>query len=163
MDNKLSIHIGEDKTKPILFTSRNKIKKIVTLAIHHGDILIKQHSKVTYLRCILDEDLSGQSMATKVKGKINHRIKRLYRKHKFLTSTLRRQLCNVLIQTHFDYASLAWYPNLTQKLCRKPQTTQNKCTRFCHQLGGLILELMSLNLYLPTFPFWEHFIIKKNI
>ena len=59
----------------ILFTSKNKIKKIGTLAIHHGDIEIKQHSKVTYLGCILDEDLSGQSMVTKVIGKINCRMK----------------------------------------------------------------------------------------
>ena len=31
VDNKLCIHLGEDKTKSILFTSRNKIKKIGTL------------------------------------------------------------------------------------------------------------------------------------
>ena len=28
MDNKLSIHFGEDKTKSILFTSKNNIEKI---------------------------------------------------------------------------------------------------------------------------------------
>ena len=50
------------------------------LSINHGDIQIKQHSKVTYLGCVLDEDLSGESMATKVMGKINGRIKFLYRK-----------------------------------------------------------------------------------
>ena len=60
VDNKLSIHFGEDKTKSILFTSKNKIKKVGGLSINHGDIQIKQHSKVTYLGCILHEDLSGQ-------------------------------------------------------------------------------------------------------
>ena len=30
VDNKLSIHFGEDKTRCILFTSKNKIKKWVT-------------------------------------------------------------------------------------------------------------------------------------
>ena len=78
VDNKLSIHFGEDKTKSILFTSKNKIKKVGNLSIHRGDIQIKQHSKVTYLGCILDEDLSGESMATKVIGKINGRIKYFY-------------------------------------------------------------------------------------
>ena len=136
VDNKLSIHFGEDKTKSILFTSKNKIKKVGTLSIHHADIQIKQHSKVTYLGCILDEDLSGESMATKVIGKINGRLKFLYRKNKFLTSSLRRLLCNALIQPHFDYACSAWYPNLTQKLSKKLQTTQNKCIRFCLQLGN---------------------------
>ena len=31
VDNKLSIHFGEDKTKPILFTSERKIKKLQKL------------------------------------------------------------------------------------------------------------------------------------
>ena len=57
VDNKLSIHFGEDKTKSIIFTSKNKLKKVGNLSIQRGDIQIKQHSKVTYLGCILDEDL----------------------------------------------------------------------------------------------------------
>ena len=75
-------------------------------------------------------------MATKVIGKINGRIKFLYRKNKFLNSSLRRLLCNALVQPHFDYACSAWYPNLTQNLNKKLQTTQNKCIRFCLQLGN---------------------------
>ena len=49
---------------------------------------------------------------------------------------LRRLLCNALIQPHFDYACSAWYPNLNTKLANKLQTTQNKCVRFCLQLGN---------------------------
>ena len=75
-------------------------------------------------------------MATKVIGKINGRIKFLYQKNKFLNSSLRRLLCNALVQPHFDYACSAWYPNLTQNLNKKLQTTQNKCIRFCLQLGN---------------------------
>ena len=136
VDNKLSIHFGEDKTKSILFANKNKIKKVGKLDIHLGDIQIKQHSKVTYLGCILDEDLSGESMATKMLGKINAKLRFLYRKNKFLTPSLRRLLCNALIQPHFDYACSAWYPNLNQKLTKKLQTSQNKCIRFCLQLGN---------------------------
>ena len=106
------------------------------LSINHGDIQIRQHSKVTYLGCVLDEDLSGESMAAKVMGKINGRIKFLYRKNRFLDSSLRRLLCIALVQPHFDYACSAWYPNLTQNLRKKLQTTQNKCIRFCLQLGN---------------------------
>ena len=87
VDNKLSIHFGEDKTKCILFTTKNKLKKVGNLSINRGDIQIKQHSKVTYLGCVLDEDLSGESMATKVLGKINGRIKFLYHKNKFIVSS----------------------------------------------------------------------------
>ena len=141
VDNKLSIHFGEDKS--ILFTSKNKLKKVVNLSIHHGDIQIKQHSKVTYLGCVLDEDLAGESMATKVIGKINGRIKFLHRTGRLLGSSLCRVLCNALVQPHFDYACSAWYPNLTQNLSKKLQTTQNKCIRFCLQLGNRLIPQSS--------------------
>ena len=83
VDNKLSIHFGEDKTKSILFSTKNKVKKADPLNIHYNDIKIKQYSKVIYLGCILDEILSGESMATHVINKINSRLKFLYRQNKF--------------------------------------------------------------------------------
>ena len=66
MDNKLSIHFGEDKTKSILFSTKNRKRKIGTLDIQYGDVKIKQYSKVKYLGCELDENLSGEDMALKV-------------------------------------------------------------------------------------------------
>ena len=39
--------------------------------VRRGDVEIKQHSGVTYLGSVLDENLSGESMATKMFGKIN--------------------------------------------------------------------------------------------
>ena len=54
VDNKLSIHFDEDKTKSILFVSKLKIKKLQMLEIIYKNIWIKQHSRVTtwvvYLR-----------------------------------------------------------------------------------------------------------------
>ena len=44
VDNKLSIHFGEDKTKSILFGSKHKIKKSKPLNIQYNDIKIKQYS-----------------------------------------------------------------------------------------------------------------------
>ena len=73
-------------------------------------------------------------MALKVINNINSRLKFLHTKNKFLTPVLRRLLCNALIQPHFDYASSAWYPNLTQNMKNKIQITQNKCIRYCLQL-----------------------------
>ena len=61
VDNKLSIHFGEDKTKSILFSTKNKKKKIGTLEIKYGNNNIKQYSKVTYLGCKLDENMSGKA------------------------------------------------------------------------------------------------------
>ena len=119
----------------LLFPS--KIKRVLKLKIKYKNIQIKQHSKITYLGCILDETMSGESMALKVINKINSRLKFLHRKNKFLTPALRRLLCNALIQPHFDYASSAWYPNLTQKMKNKIQTTQNKCIQYCLQLDKM--------------------------
>ena len=116
VDNKLSFHFGDDKTKSIFFATKFKIKKVRKLNIKYGDTKIKQHSKVKYLGCILDETMSGETMALSVINKINNKLKFLYRKNRFLTPTLRRLLCNALIQPHFDYAGSAWYRNLTKKL-----------------------------------------------
>ena len=60
VDNKLSIHFGDDKTKCILFASENKVKKADPLNINYKGIEIKQYSYVNYLGCILDESLSGE-------------------------------------------------------------------------------------------------------
>ena len=66
VDNKLSTHFGEDKTKSILFASKRKIKKLQKLEIIYNNIRIKQHSRVTYLGCILEETMPGESMVNKV-------------------------------------------------------------------------------------------------
>ena len=41
VDNKLSIHFGEDKTKCILFGTKEKLNKIGSLVIRYGKIQIK--------------------------------------------------------------------------------------------------------------------------
>ena len=102
VDNKLSIHFGDGKTKYILFATKFKIKKVRKLNIKYGDIQIKQHSKVKYLGCMLDETMSGEATALSVIDKINSKLKFLYRKSRFLTPTLRRLLCNALTQPRFD-------------------------------------------------------------
>ena len=114
-----------------------KLKKVRKLIINYGDVQIKQHSKVKYLGGMLDETMSGETMTLSVINKINNKLKFLYRKNRFLTPTLRRLLCNALIQPHFNYACSAWYPNLTKKLKNRIQTSQNKCIRFCLQLDKM--------------------------
>ena len=66
VDNKLSIHFGEDKTKSILFSSKRKVKKASPLNMRYKDKKIKQYKQVTYLGCFLDETLSGEPMATRI-------------------------------------------------------------------------------------------------
>ena len=65
IDNKLSVHFGEEKTKSILFVTKWQLKNQRYLVPRYGDIEIKQHSKVSHKGCILDNDLSGVSMGHK--------------------------------------------------------------------------------------------------
>ena len=129
VNNKLSIHFGEDKTKSILSASKRKIQKLQTLEIIYNKIRIKQHSRVNYL----EETMSRESLANKVIGKVNARLKFLHRENKYLTPKLHHLLCNAVIQPHFDYACSAWYSNLSINLKNRIQTMQNKCIRSCLQ------------------------------
>ena len=63
----------------------------------YNGIEIKQHAKVKYLECILDESLSGESMALNVIDKINSYLKFLHRRNGFVILPLRRTLFNALI------------------------------------------------------------------
>ena len=129
LDNKLSINFREDKTKSILFGRKRKLRKAGKLDITCQGIDIKQNSQVTYLGCILDETMSREPMTYKTIKKTNFRLNYLFRKKHFLTTSLRRLLCNALIQPHFDYAF--------GKLKNKIQTTQNKCVQFCLNLDKM--------------------------
>ena len=115
LDNKLSIHFGEDKAKSILFGTKHKLRKIGKLIITYQGIDINQNSQVTHLDCVLDETMYGEPMTYKTIKKINSRLNYLFRKKQFLTPRLRRLLCNALIQPHFDCACTVWYPNLNKK------------------------------------------------
>ena len=48
VDNKRSIHFGEDKTKSILFSSNSNVKLVEELDIKYTDIKLKQHKLVNY-------------------------------------------------------------------------------------------------------------------
>ena len=92
---------------------------------------------MTYLGCVLEETMPGESMAYKVISKLNARLKFLHQKNKYLTPNLCHLIGNALIQLHFDYACSAWYPNLSEKLKNRIQTSQNKCILFCLQLDKM--------------------------
>ena len=100
INNKLSIHFAEDKTKSILFSKTRGLREINVSFAGHS---IKEHETVEYLGCKLDSKLKGEAMASGVLEKINAKLKFLYRQSRYLTTAYRRLLCNALIQPHFDY------------------------------------------------------------
>ena len=132
IDNKLRIHLGEDKSKSILFGTKLNIKRAKSLNIAYGKVKTKQYSKFPYLGCILDESLSGESMVLHVLDEINSRF--LYIQNRFLNKPVWRLPCNTMIQPFFDYACSAWYTTLRRDLQKRLQVSQNNCVRFCLQL-----------------------------
>ena len=120
IDNKLSIHFGEDKTKSILFKRGNKSD--LSLTITRNENVIRQHSVVEYLVCSLDENMSGEAMARMVFKKVNGKKKFLYRQSRYLSYPLKRMLRNTLIQPHYDFGCCSWYPDLSMSLKTKLQT-----------------------------------------
>ena len=86
----------------MLFSTKNRKKKIGTLGIQYGDVKIKQYSKVTNLGCQLDELVGGGYGINKINDRLNS-----FTGKTNLTPYLKRLLCNVLIQPHFDYSCSA--------------------------------------------------------
>ena len=78
---------------------------------------IKQFHVAEYLVRCLDADLNDESMTMNSLQKINAKLQFLCRQNQFLNLKLRRLLCKFLIQLHFDYACISWYP--IQKIRKK--------------------------------------------
>ena len=68
IDNKLSIHFGEHKTKSALFSKARGFIEINIFFVGHS---INQHKTVEYLGFQLDSNFSEKAMAGKVLKKIN--------------------------------------------------------------------------------------------
>ena len=85
-------------------------KKLPGLNITYDEIRIKQFHIAEYLGCSLDANLSGEPMEINSLKEINAKLKLLYRQNKLLNLKLLRLLSNSLIQPHFDYVCISWYP-----------------------------------------------------
>ena len=51
---------------------------------------------------MLDKIMTGEATALSIINKINNKLVSFLQKNRFLTPSLRRLLCNALIQPHFD-------------------------------------------------------------
>ena len=92
IDNKLSIHLGEVKTRSILCGTKFNIKRTKPSNIVYDNVKVRQYSKVTCLGCILDESLSGESMVLHVLNRINSGVRYFYRQNKFVNKLLHSSL-----------------------------------------------------------------------
>ena len=88
VDNKLSLHLG--KTECVLFGSRRKLRKFHNFETECNVHTIKAQSSVKYLGLNLDNFLSGETIANNITGKVNSRLKFLYRQCSCLDEKTRK-------------------------------------------------------------------------
>ena len=127
-NNKLVMHSG--KTESILITSKRKQHLQKEFVINYAGQVIKPSDMVKYLGLKIDSTLSGDKIVDSILTKCHSRLKFLYRYKDILSVKTKKVLTSALIQSHFDYASTAWYSALTKHLKSKLQVAQNKIARF---------------------------------
>ena len=59
---------------PLFSSYKRNLKLVEQLDIRHKDIKIKKYKHVNYLGCMLDESISGETMALRAIEKINSRL-----------------------------------------------------------------------------------------
>ncbi len=132
-DNRLSLHLG--KTETMICGTKCKIKKKEGFEDKCKNTTINSATQVKYLGVKIDETLSGKGIIDTIVKKCNGRIKFLYRQARCFPTTLKKTLCQWLLDSHIDYAISSWYAAMTQKAKTKLQITQNKMVRFILDLG----------------------------
>ena len=104
-------------------------------------------------------------MVIKVLNKINSGLRFLYRKQNVLNNSLRRFLCNVLIQQHFEYASQTWfYQSLLKQVIESfTRVTEKKSTLIEHILTNSVWKIFHSVAYLksPCRTTMQHFTREK--
>ena len=97
IDNKLSIHLRDDKQKQFFFS---RMKSPPQLNISSGDYSLKQHNTVEYLWSYLGSYLNGTSIARRCLKKINTKLSFLWRQGNYFNYSSRRLPCNALIHSY---------------------------------------------------------------
>ena len=68
----------------MLFGTKHKFGNAKSLNIVYNGVEIKQHAKVKYLQCILDESLSDESMVLNVIDTVNPCLKFLHTQNPYM-------------------------------------------------------------------------------
>ena len=128
VDNNLSLHLG--KTECVLFGPRRKLNNIKSFNVKGKEQVIKSQDSVRYLGLCIDKYMNCEKIVNSIIGKVNSRLKFLYRNYRSLNSSTRLTLSTALIQCYFDYSCSSWYGGLNKSLKYKLQVAKNKVIRF---------------------------------
>ena len=131
IDNKLSIHFGDDKNNFFLSNETpTKTKKFMWGSISKT----AQYNTAEYLGCTLIIIITeSQWFIEFVKNLI---LSQIFDGGKATIWIIHLRVCCyiTLIQSPFDYGCTSWYPLLSKTLKNKLKIGQNKCWHFCLEL-----------------------------
>jgi len=118
------------KTEIIVFSSKRKRGLTRDFSVVMNNHTIKAKESVKYLGLTIDQDLSGDSIVSKIISKSTARLKFCYRHKESLNLLSRKILVTSLVQSLFDYAVSSWFPGLCKSNKKRLQVAQNKLARF---------------------------------
>ena len=109
--NKLSLNLGKDKTKFMVFDNAKQCDKISI-----GDIVIDECKTKKYLGLIVDNELKFNKHIDYIKTKIGKRIGAMYRCKSLLPIKYRKMFANSLVLPIFDYLDIIYNKATKTKL-----------------------------------------------
>ena len=124
--NKLTLNVN--KTKYVIFGSKNKITTIPDLNIKVGNDKIERVSSMKYLGVILDEHLTFDEHVTYIITKALKKLGILRRAHEYLNMNTKILLYKSLVLPHLDYCDLI-YMCTTEENLQRLQYIQNCACR----------------------------------
>jgi hypothetical protein len=125
------LKINPSKTVAMLFchdSHRNDILNNLKLKLEDDDILF--HNSARNLGLVLDTKLKFTEHVTNCLRKGFSMLKLLYSHRYYLSKDVRKNLCDSLILSHFNFADIVYGPFLDCYNKKRVQKLQNCCIRF---------------------------------
>lgn len=146
--------INCSKSNVIVFGTRYKRDSV----LENVNILVKNErlelvNHVKSLGVVLDADLRFEKHVNNLIGRPYSTIKLIYGNRQFLSSDIKKLLCESLILSIFNYADILYGPCLTSQYKQKIQKVQNSCLRLIFgirrrlPISHKLKEIGWLNMY----------------
>ena len=103
-----TLTLNQSKTKSMLFGSWKNLAKSPNVCIQLYRKTLERLAEFSYLRVVLDENLSWKDHVEYVSSKVSRRLGLLSRIRSCLTLEASKQEYTSLLQPLFDYADVAW-------------------------------------------------------
>ncbi len=134
--NKNALRLNASKTVYMIIGSRAKIKTLSSTNHAHVCInsqIINKNPHVKNLGITFDEILSWRKHIDQCITKSYFKLKQLYRFKTFLSTSVKKILCDLLVLSTFNYCDIVYF-NLDVTYKNKIQKVQNSCVRFIYGL-----------------------------